>query len=307
LPSPTRLPWIAALAAGATAFGSFARAQSIEPRAFSPAPVGVNFLIASFEEAKGGLSADPAIPLTDARLEATGPILGYARTLDLAGRSAKIDVILPYSRLSGTALFRGAPVGRSVNGFGDPLARLSVTLLGAPAMTPEEFRSYRQDLLVGVSLQVSAPFGQYDPARLLNHGLNRWGFKPEIGVSKAVGPWNLELEGAAILFTANGDFFGGHVRTEEPLYSVQAHVVYNWRSGAWVSVDATWYAGGRTAIDGTSTGDELQNWRLGATLALPVTQRYSIKLYASDGVWARTRNNFSVLGAAWQYRWGGGV
>jgi hypothetical protein len=38
-----------------------------------------------------------------------------------------------------------------------------------------------------------------------------------------------------------------------------------------------------------------------------VDRRNSLKLYASTGVWARTGNNFDLLGASWQHRWGGGL
>jgi hypothetical protein len=37
------------------------RAQEIEPRAYSNAPVGVNFLIASYAYAEGGVAIDPSL------------------------------------------------------------------------------------------------------------------------------------------------------------------------------------------------------------------------------------------------------
>ncbi len=33
----------------------------------------------------------------------------------------------------------------------------------------------------------------------------------------------------------------------------------------------------------------------------------SIKLYASNGVSARTGDNYDLIGLAWQYRWAGGL
>jgi len=56
----------------------------------------------------------------------------------------------------------------------------------------QEFSSYQQDLIVGASVQVSAPLGQYDKERLINLGNNRWFVKPDIGVSKAWGDFTLE-------------------------------------------------------------------------------------------------------------------
>ena len=288
-----------ALAAAATA----ARAQSIEPRAYSAAPTGLNFLIVGYAETRGGLAFDTAVPLTDPNLKVQSPVVAYARTLDLWGRPGKFDVIVPAGRLTGSALYRGELVERKVEGLTDPMARASVILYGARAMTPAQFRTYKPDLLVGASLQVSAPLGQYDDTRLVNLGAHRWWFKPEVGVSMTAGPWTAEFSGAVTFFTDNNDFFGGGSRTQKPLYSGQTHVVYNFRSGVWTSLDATYFTGGRSTVNGTLNNDLQRNWRLGATLALPVTAQQSLKFYASRGVSARTGNNFDLLGVAWQYRW----
>ena len=185
------------------------RAQDIEPRAYSNAPVGVNFLIAGYAFTRGGLAFDTSVPVTNPDLKTSNAVLAYARVLDLWGKSGKVDVIVPYTWLSGTADFQGGTISRTVNGFANPLFRLSVNLYGAPALTLKEFADYQQDLIVGASLQISAPWSQYDSSRVVNIGTNRWSFKPEVGVSKAEGPWTLELSAAATLYTDNNDFYGG--------------------------------------------------------------------------------------------------
>jgi hypothetical protein len=53
--------------------------------------------------------------------------------------------------------------------------------------------------------------------------------------------------------------------------------------------------------------DLQRNWRVGATLAIPMGKLDSIKFAASSGVSARTGNNFDALGVAWQHRWGAGL
>jgi hypothetical protein len=284
-----------------------AGAQSLEPRAYSPGPVGVNFAIVALSQSTGGLSVGGDVPLTDARLAFAGPTLGLARTLDLWGLSGKFDVIVPMGRLSGSALYQGEPESRAVTGVGDPTMRLSVMFYGAPAMDAAQFRTYRQDLIVGASLQVSLPLGQYDDSRLLNIGAHRWWVKPETGLSKALGPWTVELAAAGTFYTENSDFFGGHRRGQDPIYSGRMNAIYSFRSGVWASLDATFFTGGRTEIDGVEGNDLERNWRLGATLAFPITRRTSLKFNASRGVSARTGNNYDMIGAAWQYRWGGGV
>jgi hypothetical protein len=292
---------------GLMAHGNPVRAQSIEPRSYSNAPVGVNFLVGGYAYTRGGLAFDSAVPITDPNLVTSNAVVGYARALDVWGKSGKFDVIAPYTWLSGSAEYQGNPVQREVNGLGDPLVRLSINFFGAPALALPEYTSYEQDVIVGASFQVSVPAGQYDDSKLINIGAHRWYFKPEIGISKALGQWTLEGTAAVTVFTTNNDFFNGNRRSQDPLYSLQAHVIYNFPRGTWGSLDGTYFAGGRTTLNGTLNSDLQQNWRVGTTLAFPVDVRNSIKLYASTGLFARTGNSYDLVGIAWQYRWGGGI
>jgi Putative MetA-pathway of phenol degradation len=286
---------------------SIAHAQDIEPRVYSNAPIGVNFLIAGYAYTKGAVPFDASLPVKNAQLKTSSAIFAYARVLDLWGKSAKLDAIVPYTWLSGSAELGGQPVERNISGFADSRFRLSVNLYGAPALTLKDFKNYKQDLIVGASLQVSLPSSQYDPSRVVNIGTNRWSFKPEVGISKALGPWTLEFQAAVTLFTDNTDFFGGNTRSQDPIYSTQGHAIYGFRSGIWGSLDVTYFTGGRTTLEGTRSDDLQENWRVGGTLAFPVDLHNSVKLYASNGVSARTNNNYDLIGIAWQYRWGGGL
>jgi hypothetical protein len=286
---------------------SAAQAQDIEPRKWSDTPVGVNFLILGYAYTQGGIAFDPSLPVNNPHLETNSGALGFARSLDLWGLSGKFNASVPYSWLSGSADYRGELVQRTVNGFGDPEFELSVNLYGAPAVGLKDFASYRQDWIVGAALKVSAPSGQYDDTRLVNIATHRWFFKPSLGVSKAVGPWILESTAAVTFYTDNPDFYGATTRSQAPLYSIQGHVIRSFSHGIWASVDATYYEGGRSTINETLNNDLQQNWRVGATLALPVNRRNSIKLAASDGVSARTGDSYKQYGIAWQYRWGGGI
>jgi hypothetical protein len=169
-----------------------AHAGDIEPRAYVNTPVGVSFLLMGYTYSKGGLSTN-ALPIENAELTIKTEILGYARSLDVWGNSGKFDVIVPYSDLSGSALLAGQPQERVVSGLHDPRFRFSVNFYGSPALSLQEFANYKQDLLIGASVQVSAPFGQYDSKKLINLGNNRWFIKPDIGISKAFGAITLEL------------------------------------------------------------------------------------------------------------------
>jgi hypothetical protein len=179
------------------------------------------------------------------------------------------------------------------------------------AAEPSVTDGYRPVVLmtiVGASLQVSPPWGQYDPDRIVNIGQNRWTVKGEVGVSKAMGSWTWELQAAGTFFSDNDDFFGGNERSQDAIWSLQGHAIHSFASGQWLSLDATYFTGGTTTINDDAPGDDLQrNWRVGAILAIPVNRRHSLKLSASSGLWARTGNSFDAFGVAWQYRWGGGL
>jgi hypothetical protein len=289
------------------ASASTGNAQGIEPRAYSNAPVGVNFVIAGYGYTRGGLPFDPALPITNESLTTKNVILTYTRVLDMGGKSGKVDILVPYTFLSGSADFAGEPLQRVINGFGDPVVRASINFVGAPALTLQEFKSYKQNWIIGASLWASIPLGQYDESRLINLGTNRWSIRPEIGVSKAAGAWTLELSAGANLYSANKEFHGGITRLQDPIYSTQGHVIYNFTRNVWASLDATYFADGRSTLDGFRGNNYQQNWRTGATFAIPIDIHNSIKLSASKGVSARTGNNFDVIGIAWQYRWGAGL
>ena len=269
-------------------------------------PIGLNFIIGGYTYSEGGLAIDPATPVQNANLQTHAPFVAYARSFDAWSKSAKVDLVLATACLSGEAEADGVPVSRDVCGLLDPALRVTVNVFGAPALTLEEFRQYRQDLIVGLSLQVMAPFGQYDSDRLVNLGTNRWAFKPEIGASKKLGALIVEAALGANFFTTNDDYFGGRTREQDPIVSTQVHLIYEFSGGRWLAINATYYSGGRTTLDGEKQNNELSSTWVGATLALPVDRQHSVKLHASTGVSVRYGDDFTTIGAAWQYRWGGG-
>ncbi|MBL7965111.1 MAG: transporter [Flavobacteriales bacterium] len=283
------------------------KAQDFEPRQYANAPIGVSFLAAGPAFTRLGFPLDPAVPLTDPKLNTYGAVLGYARVIRIGGQSAKLSVIAPYMWLDGQALFNGEPVSRQVSGLTDTKVRLAANLFGAPALGLKEFMDYKQGLVIGASLTVTCPTGQYDRERLVNLGAHRWSFKGELGASQAVGKWILELSATAEVFTDNTDFFIGRTREQDPVYAGKGHVIRNFPKGMWASVDVTYYTGGATTIDDVFRNDLQQNWRTGATFSTPVSKHHAFRFNWSAGVYARTGNNFDMVALTWQYRWGAGL
>jgi len=282
-------------------------AQDLEPRAYTNIPVGVNFLVAGYAYSSGGVLFDPAVPLENAHINIHGSVFAYARSIKVGRMSGKVDMIVPYAWLSGTADFQGQTVSREISGFADPRFRMSVNFIGAPALPLSGFKDYKQDLVVGASLQACLPLGQYDPEKLVNIGTNRFSFKPELGFSKTMGHIQLELTGGATFYTVNNDFYQGKTMSQDFIGSLQGHFEYNFKRGIWAAIDGTYYWGGSTTIDGVEGNNLQKNTRLGCTLALPVSLHQSLKLYFSTGVSTRTGSDFDLIGVIWQYRWGGGI
>ena len=175
----------------------------------------------------------------------------------------------------GTAFGAETSVYRS--GLFDSVFRFSVNLKGAPAMTLGEMRQWRQKTLIGVSLKVVAPTGQYDPTKLINLGSNRWSFKPELGLSRRFGHWVLDAYAGVWFFTRNPEFFsrnqyvpGTQDQTQDPIVAFETHLSYDFKPRLWVSLDANFWRGGRTSLNGVENPVTLQkSSRIGVTASFP--------------------------------------
>ena len=282
-------------------------AQDLEPRLYSSVPTGLNFLVVGYSNSAGSVLVDPSIALDDAKLTIDALLVGYARSVAVGPFLGKVDAGVARACATGSAEYRGTRIARDTCGLTDARLRLAVNFIGAPALTAEQFRGSSSDFVVGASLQLTAPTGDYDPSRLVNLGANRWSTKIEAGLSKKVRRWTLELALASTTYLDNDDFFGGSRREQEPLYSLQAHLVRTLPSGLWVAVDTTHYRGGQATVDATRNGDRQANSRLGFTVAIPANRNHSLKLYASRGIATRTGSDFDTIGLVWQYRWGAGL
>jgi len=283
---------------------SYLQAQSLEPRLYSNAPIGLNFLIVGYSYSNGALPNIPELGLIDPDLEVDTTFLAYARVFEAFGKSGKIDIILPFAKIHGTAHdINQNRLTRDVTGIADMKVRLSYNFYGAPALSMKNYLSYKQDLIIGASLQVTIPTGEYDHTRLINISTNRWAIKPSLGISKAIENLILECAVDGEFYTPNHEFYTNSTRKQDPIYSIQAHLIYNFNSGVWVGFDANYFWGGDYKIDGEYAEKRLENSRLGLTLALPVNKTNSIKIYGSSGVVTRLGTNFNMIGFAWQYHW----
>jgi hypothetical protein len=288
-------------------------AQDLSPRAYLITPLRANAITVANIFNDGELLIEGAVPVTGATGRLNMPNLTITHSLSFFGRSANVAAALAY----GVGHFKGTVVGAEIDayrsGLFDSIFRFSVNLKGAPAMAAPEFVKWRQKLLIGASLKVAAPTGQYDPTKLINLGANRWAFKPEVGVSRRWGSWILDAYAGMWFFTENPEFFsrnqyfpGTQSQTQEPIAAFETHLSYDFRPRLWVSFDANFWRGGRTSLNGVQNPATLQqSSRVGVTASFPVTRRQSIKVGYADGAYVRFGGNYKIASFAWQYAWVG--
>jgi hypothetical protein len=209
-----------------------------------------------------------------------------------------------WGNISGDVAEQRSSIRRS--GLADMRLKFSVNLRGNPARSRTEFaKSRKRSFIIGTSVTVLAPTGQYDPTKLINIGTNRWAFKPELGISYPLKKnFDLDLYFGTWFFTHNSNFFpGNRLRTQALVTTLQGHASYTFRPRLWVAVDATWYRGGAATVDhGAPTGEQ-NNSRAGVTFSMPLVKMQSLKFAYSAGTSARIGSDFKTVSVAWQYSW----
>jgi hypothetical protein len=282
-------------------------AQTLAPRAYIVTPVDANAITLSWSYFDGGLDFNGTIPITGATGGYHIPALSYYHSFSLFGRSANITGVLPYGvgRFQGSVLGTQRQVYRS--GLLDLGLRFSMNLKGGPAMSAQEFVKWKQTALLGASLAVVAPTGQYNPTQLINWGINRWAFKPELGYSQRWGNWLFDGYAGVWFFTTNSASYSipdPQPQTEGPIGSFEGHLSYDFKPRWWVSLDGNFWFGGTTSLNGISNPVTRQtSSRIGGTASFPFTKHQSIKISYSDGAYVRFGGNYQNVSVAWQFSW----
>jgi len=285
-----------------------AQAQDLAPRAYIIAPVHSNAVTLTYAFYDGGINFNGVVPLQGSTGTYSVPSFAYTHAFSFFGRSANVVAGLPY----GVGHFQGNLLGTEHkvyrSGLLDLQLRLSVNLMGGPAMEPKQFAKWKQKMLLGASLKVIAPTGQYDPDLLINWGINRWAFKPEFGYSQRWGHWVLDGYAGVWLFTTNQAFFNPPVpqpQSQAPIGSFEGHLSYSFNNPMkWVSLDGNFWFGGTDTVKGmTNPGTTQTASRLGGTFALPVTHHQTLKFAYSGGTYDRFGGNYNNVSVAWQYSW----
>jgi len=295
---------------------AFARlhAQDLAPRAYVITPKDANAVTLSWAYFNGGLNFDGAVPIKDAQGIYNVQAISVYHSFSFFGRSANALVALPYAvgNFNGEVRNQDRSVYRS--GLADLSARISVNLYGANAMNVREFMKWKQKVILGASLRIVAPTGQYDPDKLINWGINRWAFKPEFGYSQRWGNWILDGYAGVWFYTPNSASFSIPTpvrQTEAPVGSLEGHLSYDFkrfgimkRLRGWASFDGNFWWGGIASVNSIRNLDTQQTGsRIGGTISIPYSKHQSLKISYSDGAYIRFGGSYQNVSAAWQYSW----
>ncbi len=127
--------------------------------------------------------------------------------------------------------------------------------------------------------------------------------KPAVGVIWPMRPtWLLEFELGSWFFGDNDDFLGT-TREQDPILSVELHLVKRIRPGFWASLDANFYGGGRTTVSAEGRADLQRNSRLGATLLFPLKGRHAFRFAYSAGIVTESGGDFQNIGVSYMFAW----
>ena len=282
-----------------------AAAQELAPRAYWPTPTGTKLLLTAYQRSEGDILPDPTLPVEGVVSTIDYLSLTYQQTFDWFGRTTNLQLNLPYSWSDSSGFVEGEFRSRSISGFADARARLSINLVGAPAMDNAAFQALRTEPrpIVGASVLVSAPTGNWESDTVFNTGGNRWAVKPAIGVIYPLRPtWLLEFEAGAWFIGDNDDFLGT-TREQDPIMSTAFHVIKRIRPGFWLSLDFNYYWGGQSTVGGIERDDEQENSRAGATLVWPFKQGHALRFSGSVPLKTAAGGDFDTVTIAYALVW----
>jgi len=245
---------------------------------------------------------DPSLPIAGVDSNITQAFAGYLQTLDLFGRTANFIVNVPYASGDTNTTIGGVGYSRDYEGLGDISTTLSLNLMGAPAMDTAGFSKLRESPrpILGASVKLIAPTGQYNNSRVINVGANRWASKVELGYIMPISRrWLFETDLGGWFFADNDDFLGT-TKKQDPVYSLQLHLIHRFSPGFWASLNFTGYRGGRSTIGELQLDDLQRDSKWGFTFVFPLAPAHAIKTSYNSGSANDSDEDFDVFTISYQ-------
>ncbi|MGV3489741.1 MAG: transporter [Devosia sp.] len=230
----------------------------------------------------------------------------YTQVIDVGGNAGAVFVALPMGSVTATAdlgLF-GTQVEEAGFAVGDLVLGGVVGIVGAPAMTLQEFMTYQPGFQAGVLAKLTLPTGAYDAAEEVNLGGNRWTLQAGLPMSYSLGSSALdpelmtfELLPSVTVYGDNTDPAGAmntaDVVSQDPLFALEGHITRNFGQMVWASLDGFYQYGGETSNDGVGNDDATQSLSLGATVGVHLAPNISLEASYDEVVYSNIDDSTS--------------
>jgi len=282
-------------------------AQFTEAHNYDNTPVGVNQVELAYSYAHANASLDTSLVVEGAKFNLSQGSISYTRYFGLFHRLGWVQASLPIAGLDGSV--SGTTVEGSITGVGDSGYTLAMLLKGGPALSAEQFETYKPTTIVGLSLSITAPTGLYRSNKVLNLGSDRWSFKPEISLSHPFGPeqkWQLDTYANVYFFTDNTSYHRTEILRQEPLPGIEGHMSYSFTSSVWASVDTRYSFRGTTLVNGENQNNSQQNFILGSEVNVSLTRRNSLVFEFGKALVHNNGPASTGFAVKYSYSWGKG-
>lgn len=284
-----------------------ASAQFTGAHNYDNTPVGTNQIELSYAYARSDVSIDSGLVIANATLNLNEGNLEYSHYFGLAKRLVWVTAGVPIAGLSGSV--PGTQIHGSTNGVGDSYYQLSALLKGGPALRVEEFDNYKPVTIVGVSLTVSAPTGEYQPDKVLNLGSDRWSFNPEIALSSPFGreqKWQLDTYANCEFYTANTSYQGKEILRQQPLPGIEGDISYSFSENFWASLDTRYSFRGATTVNGVEQNDSQQNFIIGGEANVAMNAQHALVFQFAKALAHHNGPTYTGFAVRYDFVWGKG-
>lgn len=262
-----------------------ARAQGDGPLAYQLLPKGTKVVALYGFHTNGNQTADPGTVVKDGEINVNLGLLQYVHTFRLVkDQQAALFAILPFGKLDGSMKVQGGRVSGDSSGISDLQIGGIIGLLGSPDLPAQEYVAFKPGLALGVLGKVYIPTGEYDSAKSLNLGANRWAFQVGLPTTYYLGESLLDpalttfsLFPSVTVFTDNDDPFNANRVEQDPLFKLEGHITRSLNKMLWMSLDALYTGGGETTTDGVKGDNSQSSLALGGTVYVKFSRSASLK------------------------------
>jgi hypothetical protein len=284
-------------------FGGSIFSQDLNPWVYGNLPIKMNAAAINYTFSTGNVLGDPGAPIQDFNLNTNILAVGYLRTFSFFGKLGRVQVIIPFSFMSGSLKFRGRDTSGSRTGFNDVSLRLGLNIFGSPPLEIQDYRKFRQEKILGASLVITIPVGQYYTEKLINIGSNRWGFRPEIGASIRVGQFYLETYAAVKFSTKNSEYLTNKTLRQSPLYGIQMHINHTFKNYMRLAFSLAYINGGQTSVNDVNNDDYIRHLRTGLTFGMSFSPFHSVSLQLNTSLFTNVSLDYKSVNLTYTYTW----